>query len=490
VFELRDAHGNPHANPAYYGPGKSIEVRVDRDGKCRTLSAADIVPADLSNWHYRPPHGKVALDPALGRLAFRSEQTGDVWVRYYYGFSADIGGGEYHRTISQPDGATVFYVGVQDDASCTRRRPGAPDPNTDPKRTVYPSIGDALRAAKDKKNVVIEITDSRLYEESLHIRIANDTRFQLRAANGKRPVIQIPDRMSSRDALRVELGEHSHFVLDGLLISGRAVNIRGHDANDQPSGDDECPRSVVIRHCTLVPGWSIDQHCCPKNAEKPSLELRGTSARVTIEHSILGSIEVSENERFKDPVCLIVSDSIVDATSQSIDAFSASSPGTFAYLNLTIARSTVIGHTRVHAIALAEDSIFLGMVQVARRQIGCVRFCYIPHGSRTPRRFECQPDLALASLTADGKRAAAQPDTDAEALRTEPRFTSTLYGAAGYCQLALDCPHEITTGAEDDSEMGVFHDLFQSQRASNLDVRIKEYVPASASADVNIIFAS
>ena len=44
-------------------------------------------------------------------------------------------------------------------------------------------------------------------------------------------------------------------------------------------------------------------------------------------------------------------------------------------------------------IELAENSIFMGLVRVARRQIGCMRFCYVTPGSRTPRRYHCQPDL-------------------------------------------------------------------------------------------------
>jgi hypothetical protein len=147
---------------------------------------------------------------------------------------------------------------------------------------------------------------------------------------------------------------------------------------------------------------------------------------------------------------------------------------------LTIARTTVIGHTHVHAIALAEDSIFQGLVEVARRQIGCVRFCWVPPKSRTPRRFECQPDLVIAAVTG--------ADQDIEAARVEPRFNSTRYGSPVYCQLSLDCAVEIASGASDDSEMGVFHDLFQPQRAANLRVRLNEYVPASA--DIDIIFTS
>jgi hypothetical protein len=69
-----------------------------------------------------------------------------------------------------------------------------------------------------------------------------------------------------------------------------------------------------------------------------------------------------------------------------------------------------------------------------------------------------------------------------------PRFTSTRYGTPGYAQLALGCPDEIRRGAEDSSEMGAFHDLFQPQREDNLRLRLDEYTPAGS--DAGILFAT
>jgi hypothetical protein len=54
--------------------------------------------------------------------------------------------------------------------------------------------------------------------------------------------------------------------------------------------------------------------------------------------------------------------------------------------------------------------------------------------------------------------------------------------------LAATCAEEITRGADDESEMGVFHDLHQPQRAANLRARLDEYTPAGMEAC--IIYAS
>jgi hypothetical protein len=182
-----------------------------------------------------------------------------------------------------------------------------------------------------------------------------------------------------------------------------------------------------------------------------------------------------------------ISDSIVDATDSDREAVGA--PGyAVAHTVLTILRSTVFGIVDVHAIELAENSIFSNCVNVARRQLGCMRFCYVPPGCRTPRRYRCQPDGVEQIV----KEAVPEPQQfDAivgEQLRVRPQFTSVRYGKPGYAQLGDNCAEEIKRGADDESEMGVFHDLFQPQREANLRVRLDEATPADM--DVGIIFAT
>ena len=75
-----------------------------------------------------------------------------------------------------------------------------------------------------------------------------------------------------------------------------------------------------------------------------------------------------------------------------------------------------------------------------------------------------------------------------EQLRLIPQFTSIRYGSPGYAQLALSCAVEIRRGAEDESEMGAFHDLFQPQREANLWARLEENTPAGM--DAGILFVT
>jgi hypothetical protein len=56
--------------------------------------------------------------------------------------------------------------------------------------------------------------------------------------------------------------------------------------------------------------------------------------------------------------------------------------------------------------------------------------------------------------------------------------------------MRLTCctPPEILRGAQDASEMGVYHDLFEPQRLAMLSDRLAEFVPASS--DAAVVFAS
>ena len=467
----------------YYGEGKSLYMSI---GSRRQPVPADrVIPANLTDWVYRSDDG-IAVDPVLGRIVFppsHSPAEEVVWVSYRYAFSTDIGGGEYNRSLSQPTNYDLYRVGEQE---------------------TYKTINDALAQwrqdadsvpREEPMQAVIEISDSGLYEERLGITLRERESLQLRAASRKRPIINISNtRLALPDALNVRGGRGSRFTLDGLLIAGRGIQISGHKADsaspEPHERGDLC--DVTIRHCTLVPGWDLDCDCEPQHSGKPSLRLSGTRAQIKIEHSILGPIQVMADRGKTDPIRITISDSILDATSEEHNVVSGIQ-GEMAYVRLTIARSTVFGVVLAHEIALAENSIFKGHIRVAHRQAGCVRFCYVPPGSRTPRRYECQPDLVervITDLFAQHKISAAERDGQREAaqLRVEPEFNGFRYGKPVYCQLSAACAEEITRGAEDESEMGVFHDLYQPQRAANLRARLDDYTPAGM--DAGIIYAT
>src|SRR5262249_26047685 len=152
--------------------------------------------------------------------------------------------------------------------------------------------------------------------------------------------------------------------LDGLLIVGRAVHVEGP------------LQRVELVSCTLVPGWGLDAGCNPRRPAEPSLEGYLTDALIRIERSVLGSIQVFQDEPAADPVRIELRDSILDATSDQREAVGAPN-WPLAHASVRFHNCTVIGSVQTHSIPLAENSIFTGELRVGRRQIGCIRYSYV-----------------------------------------------------------------------------------------------------------------
>jgi len=175
---------------------------------------------------------------------------------------------------------------------------------------------------------------------------------------------------------------------------------------------------------------------------------------------------------------------------------------------LAIERSTVLGRVGARELTLASETLFTGPLQVCDLHRGCVRYSYLPPGSRTPRRYRSQPDLALAqalarvetisrdvlaerfgpllaeigaeTLKGDYRPELIVREKGCETRRIEacirPLFTSTRFGDPGYGQLTLATPREILTGAEGGSEMGVFEPRQEPRRRVLLRELLRDFL--------------
>lgn len=421
---------------------------------------------NLSIWS-QPTGEVVGVDVKLGRIAFGTgfEPVEGVDVWFHQGFSADLGGGSYPRRawmVQSSLGPQVYEV---DQSGAT---PGS-------FITVNAALG---RWALDgKPNAVISILDSRTYEETITIEPEDDPDPEksrwlvIEAADEVRPHLKLTAPLEIQ-------GDHpkASVTLSGLLVEGW-LHITGQLGR------------LRLLHTTLVPGRALNNNGLPATNEQSLLVEGGTEddplneeLRVEIAFSITGPQRIPEHV-----LGVWLLDSIVDG----VGTPALAGPGATGAANdppappAWLERVTLFGPSRVAELPMASEVIFTGPVLSRRRQQGCVRFSYVAPGSKTPRRYRCQPNLEIAVRIeeAEKKKGAKLTPAESNALRLEvqgwlvPSFTSERYGQPAYAQLHLACPRQIATGAEDGSEMGAFCHLKQPQRDANLRLRLEEYLP-------------
>lgn len=421
----------------FYGKGGSFFI--DAPGSTILASPASQLPSDYfqicdlsdvaTGWAHTPAIGKVSIDPVLGRIAFPTPQTLPVRASFHYGFSANMGGGEYMRAVASLPGATVVQA-----------------------QSIAAAVS-ALNAALNDR-LILEIPDSGRYElPSLGPLSLGSRHLVVRAAAKRRPTVVLAGD------IEISGNDDGECTLDGLLIIGGSLTVRAAAQN---------LRKLTLRHCTFVPGIRLTTEGLPVSSDAPSLIVESAGTLVTIESCILGGLRVSQDAH----VC--ITNSIIDSTSITGIAYAGLDPvlpdSAFGGA-ITLEQCTVIGKVYADVITLASNTIFLaelagtdptliwkGPVQARRRQEGCIRFSYLPAGARVPQRYYCQPKL------------------ESDAARFRPQLLSYRYSTPEYCQLSPNCPDEISRGADDESEMGAFHDLYQPLREKYLRARLDEYL--------------
>jgi hypothetical protein len=425
-----------------------VTLNIYADGKT-PVPVSDIICKDLSAWAEVPPK-MVGVDVRSGRFCFGSAypfKPAALLVDACHGFSADIAGGPYARaseTAAVPTGEVVLNV-------------AATDPTAQ-----FQTIEDAVThwQSQPPADVQIVVRDSATYTpvggtlELSRSGLSDPVKLTLAAGDRQRPLI-----VGDIDVNATKLAE---LTFDGLLVSG-ALSVAGP------------VEALTLTDCTLVPGIVLDESGVPTQPAVASLTCDAPSdARaVSIARCITGPLAIAAESNH-----LVLTDGILDAPAQPGDpsaprvALAGDAAGKNPGPEATLERMTVFGSVYVRQLTLASECIFVdGTVRAQRRQIGCVRFSsLVREGSRTPRRYRCQPDLV--------RQAAADPAAADEAeRRVRPEFADVHYGQPAYAQLAVCCAPEIRQGADAGAEMGAFQLLLQPYRETNLRVRLTEYLP-------------
>jgi hypothetical protein len=442
---------------SYYGPGNSLSLYLNGN----LLNPYQIQVADLSGpdgaWQNLPTGNlySAVVDPELGRIALPQPPAGSpspkLQVSYYYGFNADMGGGEYSRSASfiVTDDAWIFPF---------------PDTASTPR---YTTLQDALSYAVSQfalnKKVAVEVAGSgtQTMSAALAVDLPAGTTLELRAADPARPTLLLDGEFA------ITGDTSSTFILNGFVVAASsnmtpaspspAALVHLPALRPAPIGTTNLLGQLSLTDCMLVPGWSVGPRGEPTQPTVPTLIVEPSAASVVVKRSILGAIRAASLSTIS--LC----DSIVDATGPTNVAYAALD-GSSGGGALTLTGCTVVGKVHAGLLSLVSDSILWAALSPSgqpglvadRKQEGCVRFSFIPFNAVTPRRYECV------------EQAPASP---------QPLFSSLRYGHPAYMKLLASTDDTIRRGADDGGEMGAFHFLLAPQRESDLEVRLQEYLP-------------
>jgi hypothetical protein len=470
--------GRPAPPLPHFGVDPVLEVFADTGAGFRQLLPEELTAADLSDpppvvtTGWRRPAGPppptpvlAAVDPVLGRLAFRDgllPASGRVEVSYTYAAPGAVGAGPYDRT--PPAGSETAEVLAR--ATFVRAvgqqlppRPGL----------VTATLADALAqwaAQPPGTTGVIAVLDSRSYPpsgaaEPLALTVPAGSTLLLTAGTwpeadgsdttGATPAVgqlRLDDRRPHlRGSLTVTGGAgagpavaRGRLLVDGMLLEGD-VTVAAGDLG-----------GLLLRHVTVVPGSG-------------SVTVAGGNRdlEVTIDGCVTGPVGIPA-----DGPTLTVTASIVDGEGGPALALPEGV--------LALDAVTVLGDVTCRRLD-ASDCLLTGQVTVQRRQEGCVRYSYVRDDAGTPRRYRCQPDLALGQASGAAAQAAVRA-------RLTPQLTSTRFGDPGYGQLSDRAAAELLEGSSRHSDLGAFRELMQPQQEANLRAALDEYLRLGLQAGV------
>jgi hypothetical protein len=462
-----------HDDPAsFYGPDRSIlvtadGVAVDLAEVC-VCNLSDVFPG--GDWA-AGPSGKIAIDPVLGRISFPADRAAParVTVRYSYGFPADIGAGPYDRTQRLPlDRSKVTWQAVvgagatdllglpltlaEAVAAFNRQPPGV--------------VGLIVLAGFDVADVALTGPAAAIVKPGSQLWIVAAETHGPTATAGWSPVkaratlhgnIEIIGAIAQNDP--TDSAPEGQVFLSSVLLAG-AISVTGRRL------------SVGLQDCTLVPGNGLTRDGHPADPDAASLTIEAPGASLTLERTIAGPVLVNAAAAAR------ITDSVLDATAPWRVAF-AGPDGVGEGGTLQIEDSTVVGKVRAHLMPLASNTAFLARrpaqdtwqaaIWCTRRQSGCVRFCFVPNDALTPRQYRCLPnDPVLEHALA-------------------PKFVTLRYGRPSYALLSGDCPVAVWQGADDASQIGAYHVLYETQGTANYRVKLDEYLPFSLEAGIFLI---
>ena len=340
-------------------------------------------------------------------------------------------------------------------------------------------------------------------------------------------MIRLLDYRVDQPAPFASAGDGARFVLDGFLVTGRGIRrsrgragrrVHGpprpgrHPRRERvpryPRFADEHVRStasadglcdVTIRHCTLVPGLGPGIRLRARAAERTQSDAQQHPGPRRVEHSILGSIVAestttcgpipsshqrqhprrhrprpARHQQRRRPVGLCSSRSCAAPWS----ARSAPMPSSGPRIPSSPARCGSAGaRSAAYASATCPPARARRAATTASRTLRDRG-----HGGRTP------PGRARGERAGRRRALPRWPPQSRASERARDRVRPASPASATARPATASWPGRLRrrsgAGADDEAELGAFHDLFQPQRTANLRARLDEYTPAGMATGI------
>lgn len=447
------------ASPAYYGLQNSLSISRWHNNSWQLIPSQQVRVHKLSDDDQllagrsvfdRDPTCQVVFDPECGRFLTRDMETvppANFRVRYHLGTAGDCGAREFLRTDIEEADVPAHWV-----------PPPSPGQERDLARELQTMENvkftdpQHLRVTGDCR---LELTSSDLHDwpADWTLELADGVKLTIRGIPQTRPAVRVISENAGSARISpwpIRLGRESQLVLEGLLLTGPLQFDCTPDPVDGADASTFAAPEIVVRHSTLLPDTG---------GQRVSLDLGLPQVRLHLESCVLGPIRIRDS----DAECasegattcpvrrvrVFAYDTIWDAGSSDLLSADDHFP-----VEITVARSTLLGDLELAGPLFADDTLFYGSLDVERTQEGYLRFCQLSEEpDSSPVLFKCATNLS-------------------------PVFVSLDPCHPGYAQLAPETPLGILRGAQTESEIGAFHDQFFPQRSAALKLRLDEFTPA------------
>jgi hypothetical protein len=423
---------------------------------------------------------RCGFDPVTGRLivappvAPATDDITHVRVAYGTGIGREIGAGPQDRNTDDvpfditDKGNLVHFVRIVD---ATQAETGAPDLKFRNVHTLNTALTEWKSAGAGKRGLIVLTRCDRegaaVGALSIPVAIHPGSELHIVSAQWRPKVVKpgVPDnpkrygyivRRDRRFTIDARLrvyrkaaplgGRAGVLVLDGLELT-RGLTLRARAVS-----------RLLIRHSTVrAPGAA---------AISTSAPLEG--AAIAIDRAIVGRIRLDRGVPATGTIT--VTGSIVSADGAAGAALAATN------LDACLNDVTIFGTSSFKSLE-ATNVIFTGAATVTRTQAGCVRYSSIAAASVVPRRFRCQPDLALGAAAERKGGALSSTEHSAVALGVTPLFLDTSLDEPTVAMLHPLTRDAIRLGGENETEMGAFSAAAEGLRMANVTSLFEDYVP-------------